>query len=71
MSMKTGDVKGAPGQNNNKSPKFFKKPVLEEKTNTANNASNNKKKFAFLSQETIPDYRPVEVLLFIFLEKAL
>ena len=61
MSMKTGDVKG-PGQNNNKSPKSFKKPVLEEKTNTANNAiTNNKKKFAFLSQETIPDYRPVEV----------
>lgn len=61
MSMKTGDVKGAPSQNN-KSPKSFKKPVLEEKTNNANNAvTNNKKKFAFLSQETIPDYRPVEV----------
>jgi len=66
MSMKTGDVKGAPGQNaanNNKSPKSFKKPVLEEKTNTTNNTlTNNNKKFAFLSQETIPDYRPVEVI---------
>ncbi|XP_065333735.1 coronin-2B-like isoform X3 [Cloeon dipterum] len=65
MSMKTGDVKGGPvqhTQNNKVSPsKNNKKPVLEEKTNSANNViSNNKKKFAFLSQETIPDYRPIE-----------
>ncbi|XP_059478903.1 coronin-1A-like isoform X2 [Neocloeon triangulifer] len=67
MSMKTGDVRGVANQqnqaNNKNSPsKGNKKPVLEEKTNSANNAiTNNKKKFAFLSQETIPDYRPMEM----------
>jgi hypothetical protein len=42
------------------------KIITQEKTQEKNNANtnsltNNKKKFAFLSQETVPDYRPIEV----------
>jgi len=37
-------------------PRIYKPPQLPPTTDL-----NNKKKFAFLSTETIPDYRPVEL----------
>lgn len=37
-------------------PRVYKPPQLPATTDL-----NNKKKFAFLSTETIPDYRPVEL----------
>lgn len=37
-------------------PRVYKQPLLPPATDL-----NNKKKFAFLSTETVPDYRPVEL----------
>lgn len=37
-------------------PRIYKQPLLPPATDL-----NNKKKFAFLSTETVPDYRPVEL----------
>lgn len=50
ISLKTG------GSISTHKPRVYKQPLLPPATDL-----NNKKKFAFLSTETVPDYRPVEL----------
>ncbi|XP_043488387.1 coronin-2B-like isoform X2 [Polistes fuscatus] len=50
ISLKTG------GSISTHKPRIYKQPLIPPATDL-----NNKKKFAFLSTETVPDYRPVEL----------